>query len=202
MRRIRRGRRRRGKSFRQGGFDETDREAEVLLWLEMLRMSKKKGWILLLLCAAIAVGVLLNRPYWRLAKQTAQQAHARENIRSINGAEQQFAKLNPLQGFACELDDLRRAGWVPRSPSTYKYQIFCDGLKRPRTSYLIVAYPEEKLVESDGVWGFWVLCSDQSGKRWQNLSREQMRDKPSEDEKAGRYDFVGICRRNGGATRK
>lgn len=157
-------------------------------------MTKRKGWLFLSCVAAIAFGVLLNRPYWRLAKQTAQQAHASENIRSINDAEQQFARLNPSQGFACDLDELRRAGWVPPSLSSYTYQIFCDGIARPRTSYLIVAYPENKL--PDGVWGFWVLCSDQSGKSWQNLSREQMRDKPTEEEKAGRYDFVGICRRN------
>ena len=114
-------------------------------------MTKKTRWILLSV-AALAIGVLILRPFWRLAKQTAHEARARESVRSINNAEQQFARLNPSQGFTCDLDDLRRAGWVPPSSSPYAYEIGCDGLERPRTSYLIFAYPADKLPQ--GVWGF------------------------------------------------
>jgi len=128
-------------------------------------MTKETRWILLSV-AALALGVLILRPSWRLAKRTAHEARARESVRSINNAEQQFARLNPSLGFTCDLDDLRRGGWMPPRSSAYDYEIRCDGVERPRTSYLTFAYPADKLPQ--GVWGFSVICSDQSGNVWQN----------------------------------
>jgi len=174
-------------------------KSAIILNPEMVRNDEKDTLDSALSCA-LAIGVLILRPFWRLAKQTAHEARARESVRSINNAEQQFARLNPSQGFTCDLDDLRRAGWVPPSSSPYAYEIGCDGLERPRTSYLIFAYPADKLPQ--GVWGFWVMCSDQSGKVWQNLSREEMQDTATEDERAGKYDLAKICRRDNEATLK
>ena len=132
---------------------------------------------------------------WELARDTADASHARAYMKRIDQAQKQFARDNPTRGFACQLDDLRRAGLPSPPDSKYDFELHCDNRKNdPETEYLFVAYPADKRVK--GVWGFTVFCSDQTGEIWSSLSRETMRDNLSGTEKAGIYDFERICRRN------
>jgi hypothetical protein len=116
-------------------------------------------------------------------------------MKRIEEAQNGFARDNPIRGFACHLDDLRRAGLRAPSESKYSFELHGDNREKlPETGYLLIAYPADK--RARGVWGFWVFCSDQTGEGWSGLSREDMQNNLSETEKAGLYDFEGICRRN------
>jgi len=155
-----------------------------------------KRWSLLVLLALCTWGWwrFLSRA-WELARNTADESHARAYIKDIDEVQKGFLKDNPGQGFACILDDLRRAGLPSPSGNKYNFELHCDKRERPpEMEYLVVAYPADKRVR--GVWGFWVFCSDQTGDIWGELSREDMRNNLSESEKVGSYDFEGICRRN------
>ncbi len=135
------------------------------------------------------------------ARDEADASHAQAYMKRIDEAQQGFAKDNPTRGFACQLDDLRRAGLPSSSESKYNFELHCDKRKKPpEMEYLTVAYRADKRVK--GVWGFWVFCSDQTGEIWSNLSREDMWDSLSETEKVGLYDFEGICRRNHPTSRQ
>jgi hypothetical protein len=132
---------------------------------------------------------------WELARETADASHAQAYIKRINQTQKRFAQDSQARRFACQFDDLRRAG-LPTAPERkYNFQLHCDNRKSPpEIAYLVVAYPADKRVK--GVWGFRVFCSDQTGEIWSNLSREEMRDDLSESERAGLYDLERICRRN------
>lgn len=159
------------------------------------QMSVKR-WSLLVLLALCTWGGwwFLSRAF-ELARDTAYESHARAYIKRIDEVQKGFLKDNPGQGFACKLDDLRRAGLASPSENKYNFELHCDKRERPpETEYLVVAYPADKRVK--GVWGFQLFCSDQTGEIWGELSRGNMRDNLSESEKAGLYDFKGICRRN------
>jgi hypothetical protein len=161
-----------------------------------------KRWSLVVLLAFCTWGGwwFLSRS-WELARDTADESHARVYIKRIDDVQKGFLKDNPRQGFACQLDDLRRAGLRSPSESKYNFELHCDKRERlPETEYLVIAYPADKRVK--GAWGFRVFCSDQTGEVWSNLSREDMRDNLSEAEKAGLYDFEGICRRNHHSSRQ
>ncbi|MGB6249225.1 MAG: hypothetical protein WBF54_08925 [Terriglobales bacterium] len=161
-----------------------------------------KRWSLLVLLALCTWGAwwFLSRA-WALARDTADQSHARAYIKRVDEAQKGFLKDNPGQGFACKLDDLRRAGLASPSESKYNFELHCDKRERlPQTEYLVVGYPADKRVK--GEWGFWVFCSDQTDEIWGELSREDMRNNLSESEKAGLYDFEGICRRNHRSSRR
>jgi hypothetical protein len=159
-------------------------------------------WSLLVLLALCTWGGwwFLSRAFG-LARDTSYESHARAYIRRVDEAQKGFLKENPGQGFACKLDDLRHAGLASPSENKYNFELHCDRRERPpEMEYLVVAYPADKRVK--GVWGFQVFCSDQTGEIWGELSRENMRDNLSESEKAGLYDFEGICRRNRHASRQ
>lgn len=154
-----------------------------------------KRWILLAVLALCAWGGwwFLSRAF-ALARDTAYQSRARVYIKRIDQVQKEFMKDNPGQGFACRLDDLRRAGLASPSESKYNFELQCDKRTTPEMEYLVVAYPADKRVKE--VWGFQVFCSDQTGVIWGELGRETMQDKLSESERAGVYDFEAICRRN------
>jgi hypothetical protein len=136
----------------------------------------------------------LSRAF-KLARETADQSHAQAYMKRINQAQNGFLRDNPAIGYACKVDDLRRAGLTSPSDSKHNFELYCDKqVKHPEMAYLLVAYPADKHV--NGVWGFRVFCSNQTGDIWGELSRENMRDDLSESEKAGLYDFEKICRRN------
>jgi hypothetical protein len=158
-------------------------------------MSVKRWSFLVLLALCTSAGWWFLFRAWELARDTADESNARAYIQRIDEVQKGFLKDNPRQGFACRLDDLRRAGLASPSGSKYNFELHCDKRDRPpETEYLVLAFPADKRVK--GVWGFWVFCSDQTGEIWGELSREHMRNNLSESEKAGLYDFEGICRRN------
>jgi hypothetical protein len=155
-----------------------------------------KRWTLLVVLALFSWGGwwFLSRAF-KLARDTADQSHARAYIKQIDETQLRFVKDNPPRGFACKLDDLQRAGLPTAFGSKYTFELQCEGREQPpEMGYLVIAYPADKQI--DGIWGFWVFCSDQSGEIWGELSREKMQDHPSESEKTGLYDFERICRRN------
>ena len=121
-------------------------------------------------------------------------------MKRIEAAQNGFARDNPTRGFACQLEDLRRAGLRSPSENKYNFELHCANRETPEMGYLLIAYPADK--RAKGVWGFWVFCSDQTGESWSSLSREDMRNNLSETEKAGLYDFEGICRRNRHSARQ
>jgi hypothetical protein len=160
-----------------------------------------KRWSLLVLLALCGWGVwwFLSRAF-EMARDAAYESDARAFIKHINEAQKGFLKDNPGQGFACKLDDLRRAGLASPSENKYNFELHCDKPERSRANeYLVAGYPADKRVK--GVWGFQVFCSDQTDEIWGELSREKMRDNLSESEKAGLYDFGRICRRNRHSSR-
>jgi hypothetical protein len=155
-----------------------------------------KRWVLLPLLALGAWG-----GWWffsrvlELAKDTADESHARAYIKQIAEAQKLYLSDNPTEGFACGLDDLRRAGLPSPPENQYIFELHCDNRKKtPEAEYWAVAYPADKRIK--GAWGFSLVCSDQTGEIWGGLSREHVRDSPSESEKAGLYDFEAICRRS------
>ncbi|MGA7968354.1 MAG: hypothetical protein WA800_13605 [Terriglobales bacterium] len=161
-----------------------------------------KRWTLLVVLALCSWGGwwFLSRAF-KLARDTADQSRARAYIKQIDERQLRFAKDNPAQGFACQLDDLLRAGLPSAVGSKYTFELHCEKREQsPEMGYLVTAYPADKQI--DGVWGFWVFCSDQSGEIWGELSRESMQDYPNESEKAGLYDFERICRRNHHASKR
>jgi hypothetical protein len=138
---------------------------------------------------------------WERARDEADASRAQAHMKRIDEAQTRFARDNPTRGFACQLDDLRRADMQSPSESNYNFELHCDNREKlPEIEYLVIAYPADKRVK--GVWGFWVFCSDQTAEIWSSLSREDMRDNLSETEKAGLYDFEGICRRNHHSSRQ
>jgi hypothetical protein len=158
-------------------------------------MSVKRWSLFVLLGWCICGGSWFLSRSLKLARETANQSDARAYVKRIDEAQTGFAKNNPASGFACRLDDLRHAGLQSPSESKYDFELHCDMRKKsPEMEYLVAAYPADK--RADGVWGFWVFCSDQTGKIWGELSREEMRNNLSRSEKAGLYDFEGICRRD------
>jgi hypothetical protein len=164
-------------------------------------MSVKRWGLLILLALCTWAGSWFLYRAWELARDTADESHARAYIKHIDEVQKGFHKDNPRQGFACQLDDLRRAGLPSSSESKYNFELHCDKRERPpEMEYLVIAYPADKRVK--GVWGFRVFCSDQTGEVWSELSREDMRSNLSEAEKAGLYDFEGICRRNRHSSRQ
>ena len=161
-----------------------------------------KRWSLLVALALCTWGGwwFLSRAF-KLAKDTADESHARAYVKRIDEAQKGFVRANPTRGYACRLDDLQRAGLPSPSESVYNFEIYCDNPdKLSEIGYLVVAYPADKRVK--GVWGFQVFCSDQTGEIWGELSREDMRNNLSESEKAGLYDFKRICLRNHHPSRK
>jgi hypothetical protein len=161
-----------------------------------------KRWSLLVLLALCAWGAwwFLSRAF-ALARDTAYESRARAYIKRIDEVQKGFLKNNPEQGFACKLDDLRRAGLASPSENKFNFELHCGRRGGPpEMEYLVVAYPADKRVQ--GVSGFQVFCSDQTGEIWGELSRENMRDNLSESETAGVYDFEGICRRNRHSSRQ
>lgn len=155
-----------------------------------------KRFSLLALVAFFIWGVwwFLSRSRER-ARDEAEASRAQLYLRQIDERQREFARNNPTRGFACQLDDLLRASLRPPTEGKYKFELYCHrGEKPTETAYMVAAYPADKRVK--GVWGFWVLCSDQTGDIWGSLSREDMRDSLSESEKAGLYDFELICRRS------
>jgi hypothetical protein len=52
--------------------------------------------------------VVLSRAF-ELARGTAYESHARAYVKRIDEVQKGFLQDNPRQGFACKLDDLRRA---------------------------------------------------------------------------------------------
>jgi hypothetical protein len=161
-----------------------------------------KRFSLLVLVAFFLWGVwwFLSRS-WDRARDEAEASRAQLYLTQIDERQSEFARNNPTRRFACQLDDLLRAGLRPPTEGKYKFELYChQGEKPTETDYLVAAYPTDKRVK--GVWGFWVLCSDQTGEVWGSLSREGMRDSLSESEKAGLYDFELICRRGHHASRR
>jgi hypothetical protein len=164
-------------------------------------MTLKRLSLLVLLAVCTWGGWWFLSRTWERARDEADASHAQAYMKRVDETQQGFAKDNPTRGFACQLDDLRRTGLPSSAESKYNFELHCDKRKKPpEMEYLVVAYPADKRVK--GVWGFWVFCSDQTGEIWSNLSREDMRDNPSETEKAGLCDFEGICRRNHPASRQ
>jgi hypothetical protein len=164
-------------------------------------MSSKR-WSLLVVLALCTWGGwwFLPRAFER-ARDEADESHAQAYLKRIDETQKGFVRANPTRGFACKLDDLRRAGLPSPSDNRYSFELHCDSREKPpEMEYLVFAYPANKRVK--GVWGFRVFCSDQTSKIWSNLSREDMRDNLSESEKAGSYDFEGICRRNHHSSRQ
>lgn len=158
-------------------------------------MNLKRLSLLVALGLSVWVGWWFLSRSLALARETADASHARVYLKRIDQLEKQFAQDNPTRSFACQLDDLRRAGLPSQSESKYNFELHCENQENgAATKYLVAAYPADKRV--NGVWGFRVFCSDQTGEIWSSLSREEMRDNLSETEKAGRYDFEQICRRN------
>jgi hypothetical protein len=160
-----------------------------------------KSWSLLVLLALCTWGGWWFLSHtWELARDTADESHARAYLKRIGEVQKGFLKDNPGKGFACDLDDLRRAGLAPLLRKRYNVELHCDKPEKPpQIEYLVAAYPADKRVK--GVWGFQVFCSDQTGEIWGELSRENMRNNLSESEKAGSYDFERICRRNRNSLR-
>jgi len=164
-------------------------------------MSVKRLSLLVLVALCIWGGWWFLSRTWERAKDEAAASHAQAYLKQIDERQTEFARNNPTRGFACQLDDLRRAGLRPPSEGKYDFELHChNGEKLPEMDYLVAAYPADKRVK--GVWGFWVFCSDQTGEIWGSLSRENMRDNLSEAEKAGLYDFEAICRRSHQALRR
>jgi hypothetical protein len=162
------------------------------------RENRRVNWL-----AVLGIVVLLSGIAWfmtrtlRLAKDTAQEAHARQSVKALNEAEQKFARLNPVKGFTCDMVDLRNTGWSKPESSAYVFELHCGANSRPpHSTYLVSAYPIDK--KARGVWGFPVVCSDQSGRIWRSLSRDEMRTSPTESEMAGKFDFESICNRHQG----
>jgi hypothetical protein len=161
-----------------------------------------KRWSLVILLASCTWGGwwFLFRSF-ALARITASESRARAYVKRIDEVQKEFLKDNPGQGFACKLDDLRRAGLASLSENKYNFELHCDKRQTPpEMEYLVVAYPANK--RAKGVWGFQVFCSDQTGEIWGELSRENMQDSLSESERAGVYDFEQICRRNRHSSRQ
>ena len=99
-----------------------------------------KRWSLLVLLALCSWGGwwFLSRAF-ELARETADESHARAYIRRIDEAQKGFLKDNPGQGFACKLDDLRRAGLASPSENKYSFELCCDrGERPPEMEYLVV----------------------------------------------------------------
>ena len=164
-------------------------------------MTLKRLSLLVVLAFCTLAGWWFLSRTWERARDEADASHAQAYMIRIDEAQKEFARDNPTRGFACQLDDLRRAGLRSASESKYKFELHCDNRgKLPDVEYLAIAYPADKRVK--GVWGFWVFCSAQTGEIWGNLSREDMRDNLSETEKAGLYDFEGVCRRDHHSSRQ
>jgi hypothetical protein len=160
------------------------------------RVKRRPNWLVVL-----AVLALFSGASWfaarsmELAKDYAQEANARKSVEALNKAEGKIASINPARGFTCDLDELRIAGWSEPQATTYAFELHCDEERGiPQSSYFVSAYPADK--RARGVWGFTVVCSDQSGRVWQSLSRDEMLTSPTESEKAGKFDFRSICYRH------
>ncbi len=65
------------------------------------------------------------------ARDEADASHAQAYMKRIDEAQQGFAKDNPTRGFACQLDDLRRAGLPSSSESKYNFELHCDKQRNP-----------------------------------------------------------------------
>jgi hypothetical protein len=164
-------------------------------------MSVKRFSLLALVAFCICGGWWLLSRMWERARDEAEASRAKVYLKQIDEKQSEFARNNPTRGFACQLDDLLRAGLRPPTDGKYKFELHCDHREKPpEMDYLVAAFPADKRVK--GVWGFWVFCSDQTGEIWGSLSREDMRDSLSETEKAGLYDFEVICRRSHQALRR
>jgi hypothetical protein len=158
-------------------------------------MSLKRFSLLVGLGLCVGAGWWFLSRAWRLARETSDASHAQAYLKQIDQAQKRFARDNPTRGFACQLDDLRRAGLPSSSDTKYNVELHCNKrMNLSETEYLVITYPADKRVT--GAWGFRVFCSDQTGQIWSNLSREETQGSPSETEKAGVYDFERICRRN------
>lgn len=157
-------------------------------------MSLKRLSLLVVLGFCAWAGWWFLSRAWELARDSADASHAQAHVKRIDQTQKRFAQDNLRRGFACQFDDLLRTGLPSLSHSKYNFELHCDNRQNPpETEYLVVAYPADKRVQ--GVWGFRVFCSDQTGEIWSNLTREDMGDNLSETEKAGLYDFERICRR-------
>ena len=158
-------------------------------------MSVKRLSLMVLVAFCIWGGWWFLSRTWERARDEAEASRAQLYLKQIDNRQREFARNNPTLGFACQLDDLLQAGLRPPTEGTYEFELHCHHAEKPpETDYLVAAYPADKRVQ--GVWGFWVFCSDQTGEIWGSLSREHMRDSLSETEKAGLYDFQVICRRS------
>jgi hypothetical protein len=61
-----------------------------------------------------------------LARDTTDESHARTYIKRIDKVQRGSLTDNPTQGFACELDDLRRSGLASPSQNKYNFERHWD----------------------------------------------------------------------------
>jgi hypothetical protein len=93
-------------------------------------MSVRRWSLLVLLALSIWGGWWFLSRALELARDTADESHARAYIKRIDEVQKGFLRDNPRQRFACQLDDLRLAGLRPPSESKYNFELHCDKRER------------------------------------------------------------------------